>query len=1216
MSIFLSLRSKKGRHFLQKSDEEPPPTEPERVSDNSSSFGVLINQFPTPPTASPTETEKMTLGGPSRQPSIRHHSHENSIVTDEDGLPFIPPNEIGAKFPTPTRGPSVMLSSIPISGRSSYSPQHGYASRDRLSSLPTSERASIDSTIRSHRDRDFFRSTTPATIKIKSKSGDDLERSKIVNYRRSRSMTRLESFASAECSTGVSQISQGEQRPRQATIDSSIVGQSAATASTTAAQKLQNSDTVSDIVASYRGNDEGAMNWSPRTSDHLDRGNQGDHLLYYGKSPSFIREEAALRKSPSPARSNEMFTSLSTPTKRHGVDWQHQQRIPERQMRISSLPLQSSTPDLFLAKRRRNSATTESNAGDSNVALPSSISDTSDGTCQERVLSTHPRYGNAYRSLTAVHDLFSSSSTQLSNFRPAIQQQHPIIPAQATRRAYDRIVKPLQSNSSDGGISQEYSDYADIYADASPGLEPHQYAPRNSSASGRGHKRQATPPLLFGAHAIGDPVLPPSPTPPARSSSRLIRAAEAAGLQHSGRLMRAITVSSDHDWETVAETTREGELHATTFENSSSIANNSTSDSDPKFRGLPLEPEPLPQPVHPRYVQSWTLQKELGRSQEVLIPLTAGDESPVDATLSHKPTSGHTYKHPTPLSAHTHPFNSTPIVADQEENPLQDITKVPSGGNAHQLAGPSSDDHSMSNYSTYDQDTGQGSSAWASTTSPMPPLPRRGGGRKSGEPGIVESEGSLGNNEAKPSGSLNVEAVLPNVKVSKSSSRDTGSSLADLDSSPVPLASSPLDAESSSLPEARARRVRKRRTFDGSLTSIAVEAEERNPMRKYMAKRGDSYRSIEEPDLSALPAASRADIQAQEKLLADRSTSPEGPYYTPPQKRPSSSTPMQKLASSSSSAKEVLDAATVRSNNVLFLTMTPRSSLHGSPSNRARAHGITNSTAVELQPLSPPQAHRIQKGLKRRPTLLRLKRRKSSNSNARPFPQWEDTTRHNPEPSSPNNAPTKSPPNPSRKHRRVFKFTPPSVQTERTQLFDIAQAAHDDPDAIRASPSTNTEMIDLGVHPSRSSDLRGPEATLVDVNHLESDPALMDNSFLETIRPTRRSTIRPKAPPSRPVRPIASFESPHLHQLRYEHEVDLALQKRFSWMLILACLPLFPTLLMLGQPGSDRVVRMLSSGQASGFYKPYTIWTRSVAVSVFSAGMTAIIVVACMGGFE
>ena len=778
-----------------------------------------------------------------------------------------------------------------------------------------------------------------------------------------------------------------------------------------------------------------------------------------------------------------------------------------------------------------------------------------------------------------------------------------------THHGHNGMGQRLQSGGSDCNTSQGFSDYADLYEDVPPGSGALQGIRRRSSASGPGHRRQATPPLLFGTRAIGESDRLPSAPSPTRSNSRLVRAAEAAGLQQSGRLMRAITDSSERDWETVAGTIQGDHVGTVELESSSSYANNSTSQSDPISRGFPTEPQPLPQPVHPRYVQTWTLKKEVDRSTEVLVP------SSVESRLLHggasSPTQGdgQTYQHPAPLSKHTNPFSSSPILTDPA-NPTHTNTRSPVlAGTGLLGAATTQDDHSMSNYSLGYEDLDQGSSAWVSTTSPVPALPRIRGSTNQETRNAPAIGGPFTSDKAKLVRSASAEAIAPKINFSKSSSRDTGSSLADLSSSPMPATSSPADANLSSSPEIPWR-THKRRTFDGSLTSIAVEAEERNPMRKYMTTRENSYQSVDEPDLDALPAPSRADIQAHKGLLAKEPMTPELPFRTPPHKRPNSSMPIQRLASASSSAKEIIDAAAARGGALILPVMTPRSSFHGSAQNRARANGVTNSTAIELQPLSPPQAFRIQTRLKRRGTLLRLTRRKSSKSNPRSPPIWEDTTRHPIGFSCPVEAQIE-PATPSKAGRRTARNSTPHL--------DQPPKSHDGVNDRHMHLSRPPQLADLSLLPSGSGNLCAAEPTVIGSNRNEQDTTLvphMEDEFLISLRSQRRSITHPKSHVSRPVRPTARKNSPHLHQFRHEYEDDLALQKRFSRLLIVTCLPLFPTLLMLGQPGSDKVVRMLSNGQASRFYRPYTIWTRSLAASLFSAGIAAIIVVACMDGFR
>lgn len=1180
MSIFLSLRSKKGRRTSPVDEPSQVSTEPKQISDNSSSFGGMINQFPSPPTASPTETIQMTFGAFSRQPSTRRSSHGEARITDEDGLPFIPPSEIGTKFPTPTLGLSLTSPLIPHSQRNSRSSDMKIGSWSSEFRSALEHPALSNDNLVSHNDRSIKQNLISRSNGTR-KSPDPVLGENLRGYhRRSRSATGLEELALAR------------NHDHEPFSD---------------AEPIQVSNTIGDIAESYSSDRTGGapnhtqsgdngnteVDWSPRNSEQL---MGGEHVLFYGKSPSFILEQTETSVTRSPRSSNrESRPSCHL-------------HVVRGKLRVSSLPLQSHNHGRFILGRRRNSATAESSAGESNLALPSSNSETSDGKRQSKVLRTHPRYGDAYSSLTAENEIFSSSSTNLSNFQWASGNQRVAPPNRTARHKDNGIGQRLQSGGSDCDTSQGFSDYADIYEDISPSPSTPQDIHRDSSTSGPGHKRQGTPPLLFGTRAIGEPAQIPSPPPPTRSNSRLVRAAEAAGLQQSGRLMRAITDSSEQDWETVAGTTQGDHLGTVGLENASSYANNSTSDSDPKSRGLPTEPQPLPQPAHPRYVQTWILQKKMDKSKEVLIPsLESG--LPYDAAYPRTPEDGHTYQHPAPLSKHSNPFSSSPILPDPA-NAKQTSIKIPISTDTGLLgAATTQADRSMSNYSLYDQQPVQELSTWVSTAGPMPVLPRHEGELSKDESDALATECLFTSGKVKLVKSASADDFAPNIKFIKSSSRDTGSSLADLSSSPTPATPSPVGVDVPSPPEIP-RRTHKRRTFDGSLTSIAVEAEERNPMRKYMTTRESSYQSIDEPHLDASPAASRADIQAHERLLAKESISLDQQIKTLPQKPPPSSTPMQRLTSASSSAKEFLDAAATRGSALVLPVVTPRSSFHGSPQIRARAHGVTNSTAIELQPLSPPQTFRIQTRLKRRGTLLRSKRRKSSKSSPRPSPKWEDATRYRAVLSRPEHV-LVEPPSPSKGRSRGVSNTTPHL--------DQAQQVHNEVDDRDVHFSQIPQMANLSMLPSGSGNFCTTEPTRVESHRHEQKYTLvpyMDDEFLASLHAQRRSVLHPKVQPSRFVRPTARKDSPHLHQVQHGYEDDLALQKRFSKLLIVTCLPLFPTLLMLGRPGSDKVVRMLSSGQASGFYKPYTIWTRSLAASLFSAGVAAIIVVACMGGFR
>ena len=1085
MSLFRSLRSSRRNTTNFSGDPEAALTGNERTSENSSSFGAIIKQFPDPPTPSPDADVQMSLRGHSTRSSALRISRSGVQITDQEGLPLIPSDEIGRKWPTPTPGLSTTSSLIP---RSPLNPSYVHVPRN---ASPT------DNTIRSRRMRRMARSLTPAELRV----GEGSVQKHNHGRRRSQSATGL----------GVS-TRHNEGRAGDGGFLARLTNLKAA------------KDHPSQIAPPTAGE---------------------DHLLFYGRSPSFTRQILL---------------------QHHG---------PDRQLRAASLPIQ--TPLRGPVQIRRNSMT-DSNAEGSNVALSSSISEASVSKRQDTVVRSHPRYVDAYKSLTT--DLASSSSTQLSNFAWSNDDRPVALPRHIVRHKYYTHRDQVLSSASDCNISEEYSDYADIYEDA-PGptnKTGRLHAPGGTSPTGFGHKRQGTPPLLFGTRAMEASVPPASPPSPTRSNSRLARAAEAVGLQQSGRLMRAITTTSERDWETVAETEYPG---TAPVDVSSSYVNNSTSESDMKPRGLPSEPQPLPQPTHPRYVQSWTLQKELDASHEVLVP---SPQARVGAQAPDSPVSSavdKSYQHPSPLSNHTNPFSSSPMIAERVIHVNQNPTAAPSEAG---LLSPitAKDDRSVSNYSDNDQEECQGSSTWVSTASPMQPLPRSRGHTSYNTSSAVAGQRPVTTHKAEL---VKSEIILPKRdKHRPSSSVDTGSSIADLSSSPVPLTSSPLIANAGPSSDAEGR--------------------------KYTISDGEKYQSIEEPDLTALPAASRKDFEAQQKLLNKEDALPKTPSRSSPKKRPTSSTPLKRLASASSSVKGAIDAAASRGSLLILPVVTPRSSQHGSPQNRALAHGITNSTAIELQPLSPPHAHRAQSKLKRRAMAPRFKRRKSTLSNPRSPLHWDDTT-----PKKQTRLPTVG---------KAKTSTSPGTPSKGTSTALSPQAANiHETTPPKPSGAALSSPQPLLMSPKRFN--QGPPPLL--------PYTLSEDPILSTIRRSQyhRSTIRPAgAQPAIPIshhhhRPIASSSSPHLHTFPFPTNNPssssspptsaLASQKHFSRLLIILCLPLFPTLLLLGSPGSDRVVRMLSNGRAEGFYRPYVLWVRGFAIGVLSAGVAAMVVVGCMGGF-
>ena len=1135
MSIFLGFRSKKGRKTSQIGEISQLFAQPERVSNTSTSLEGMINLFPSPPTISPSDTVPITPRRVSRQSSTLWPGHGNPRATDDEGLPFIPPSEIGGKFPTPTPGLSTTSLSVPHSQRESQTPG--------IMVIPQDEEL--------HQcEEENFRVNTPP-------QGARENRETLQNL-------------SPKPTVEIKSFSRSEEAIKN---------------------KLQEAIGANETI-----------DWSPCESDQLA---DGEHLLYYGRSPSFLREQAAF-EAPT-TRQDQLETTITRPmtTSDRGLEAQRLDHGNERRLRVSSLPPQIPIRSWSFSPKRSSSVGTESIAGESNVALPSSVSETSAEKRRSKVVRTHPRYGIAYKSLT-VDDAYSSSSTNLSTFQWAKDAQGDTSLGKAARHRFIKMDQ-RRSSFSDRATSQGFSDYADVYDDVPHSSTVGRNIDRGSSASGLGHKRHATPPLLFGTRAIGESARSASPPHLTRSNSRLVRVAEAAGVQQSGRLMRAITDSSERDWETVAETNQGERPSSIEIDNGSSYVNYSNSDSDMKSGGLPTHPHSLPQPAHPRYIQSWTLKKKLEKDTDILVPSLPGSNPPHDATFRRTLGDGHKYEHPTPLAKHTNPFNSSPVLPNPTSTACSN-SKTHAQPEVNQvIAATPRDDQSVSNYSLYDHDPGPNAPNWVSTAIPIPSDGETVKDKSGGAPTeLPPSEGKiiLGT-------SVSAQAAIPKFMFTKSPSCNTGSSLADLSSSPTPAAPSHIDAKASSLREAITPRIRKHRTFDGSLTSIAVEAEERNPMRKYMNRRENSYQSVDEPNLEGLPTASRVDTALHEGPLARKTTLSDGPLWTlsrtPSRKRPTPSKPPQKLTSASSSVKEIIDTATARGSKILLPAVTPRSSFHGSPQNRAWGNGVTNSTAIELQPLSPPQAFHVQSRVKRRGTLLRLKRRKPSKSNPRSPPPWEDTTRHHAALSGDQQTQAGS-----SKHGRDTTQGAKSLRENTAKTQDGA-VDHD----TRLSSIPN--KIDLSTLRSDPGNIYTIEANMdrtrrqmqesTQVAYLNDDP-------LASLRFERRSQIRPKAQLTQSIRPVAHHNSPHLHRLQYEYEADLELQKRFSQLLIATCLLLFPTLLLLGQPSSDGVVRMLSGGQASGFYRPYTVWTRSLAASLFSAGVAAIIVVACMGGFH
>ena len=150
--------------------------------------------------------------------------------------------------------------------------------------------------------------------------------------------------------------------------------------------------------------------------------------------------------------------------------------------------------------------------------------------------------------------------------------------------------------------------------------------------------RSGTPPLLFGAHALG-------------------QADQATPLRSRG-------ANSDHDWETV-----EGaQVHGTV----SSRADVSSSSSGMKNRGLPPGGQVLRQPPHPRYAQSWNMLRDEHTGHTVMLPDNPGGVGRMlDAGIATPPLMtrrlGSDYHHPSPLSqGQAERFNFSPLLSEPQ----------------------------------------------------------------------------------------------------------------------------------------------------------------------------------------------------------------------------------------------------------------------------------------------------------------------------------------------------------------------------------------------------------------------------------------------------------------------------------------------------------------------------------------------------------------------
>lgn len=152
--------------------------------------------------------------------------------------------------------------------------------------------------------------------------------------------------------------------------------------------------------------------------------------------------------------------------------------------------------------------------------------------------------------------------------------------------------------------------------------------------------RSGTPPLLFGSRAIEK-------------------------SQHSGRV--PFDVESEQDWETVEGLSRQETRRAVFHGTVSSHADYSSSSSEMRSRGLPPGVQVLPHPPHPRYAQSWNVQRDQGTGKIILLPEHSGDADQVHANNSSNPALGtrrllSNYHHPSPLSEQqAGHFNSSPL---------------------------------------------------------------------------------------------------------------------------------------------------------------------------------------------------------------------------------------------------------------------------------------------------------------------------------------------------------------------------------------------------------------------------------------------------------------------------------------------------------------------------------------------------------------------------
>ena len=363
--------------------------------------------------------------------------------------------------------------------------------------------------------------------------------------------------------------------------------------------------------------------------------------------------------------------------------------------------------------------------------------------------------------------------------------------------------------------------------------------------------RSGTPPLLYGANAIG-------------------RAAH--DMSHD--------MESENDWETVEGLSRQGTLGVQLQGTASSHADYSSSSSEMKTRGLPSGGQQLHQPQHPRYIQSWNMLRHESTGETVLLPdghIGAGTVS--ESLLAPTPLMPRRlrsdYHHPSPLShRQAESFNSSPLSLELERGssspgtkgaiplphyrPDTDMNMIPHNDRVAQAyksdyASFSDDESSvlemtMKTEEARTKEFQQGhrkeqSSAWVSTDEDF-------------ETDIFVGQGAGGGSFAQMIG------VNPRANVTGTpqgtGAREVGSSLANESSPYADFASSSVHLESSPLnkaPKSQKNPVTQdRRTIDSSLDTTRTTESDAIYKANYRVPSSEYSVNPQDQGLTALPA--------------------------------------------------------------------------------------------------------------------------------------------------------------------------------------------------------------------------------------------------------------------------------------------------------------------------------------------------------------------------